>query len=91
MTKKKETNIKKLCNYPDSNPGYMGSKFTEVSTTLRRPMELTDKNNQPLQLCAARKVFSILVTVHLYTVMTEVCRWLTNAKPRKTDIRATDQ
>ena len=35
--------------------------------------------------------FSILVTVRLYTVMPEVCRWLTNEKQRKTDIRSTDQ
>ena len=36
-------------------------------------------------------VFSILVTVRLYTVMQEACRWLTNEKQRKTDIRLTDQ
>ena len=30
--------------------------------------------NQLLQLCTARTVFSILVTVRLYTVMVEVCR-----------------
>ena len=36
---------KKLCDYRDSNPGSMGSKSTEVSTTLPRPMELTDKNS----------------------------------------------
>ena len=36
--------------------------------------------NQLLQLCTARKVFSILVTVRLYTVMPEMCRWLTNEK-----------
>ena len=48
--KKKKTNRikkknKKICNYRDSNPQNMGSKSTEVSTTLCRPMELTDKNN----------------------------------------------
>ena len=32
-----------------------------------------------------------LVTVRLYTVMLEVCRWLTDEKQRKTDIRLTDQ
>ena len=32
-----------------------------------------------------------LVTVWLYTVMLEVCRWLTNEKQRKTDICLTDQ
>ena len=32
-----------------------------------------------------------LVAVLLYTVMPEVCRWLTNEKQRKTDIRLTDQ
>ena len=30
--------------------------------------------------------FSILVTVRLYTVMPEVCRWLIYEKQRKTDI-----
>ena len=44
-----------------------------------------------LQLCTARTVFSILVTVRLYTVMPEVCRWLTNENQRKTDMRLTDQ
>ena len=48
-------------------------------------------NNQLLQLCTARTVSSILVTVRLYTVMPEVCRWLTNEKQRKTDIPLTDQ
>ena len=48
-------------------------------------------NNQLLQLYTARTVFSILVAVRLYTVMPEVCRWLTNEKQRKTDIRLTDQ
>ena len=43
-----------------------------------------------LQLCTALTVFSILVTVRLYAVMPEVCRWLTNEKQRKTDIRLTD-
>ena len=47
--------------------------------------------NQLLQLCTARTVFSILVTVLLYIVMQEVRRWLTNEKPRTTDIRLTDQ
>ena len=28
------------------NPGYMSSKSTKVSTTLWRPMQFTDKNNQ---------------------------------------------
>ena len=32
--------------YRDSNSGSMGSKSIDVSTTLWRPMELTDKNNQ---------------------------------------------
>ena len=36
-------------------------------------------------------VFGILVTVRLYTVMPEVCRWQTNEKQRNTDIRLTDQ
>ena len=47
MTKKKEKkHKKKLCDYRDSNPGCIGSKSTEISTRLWRPMELTDKNNQ---------------------------------------------
>ena len=49
------------------------------------------EKNQLLQLCTARTVFSILVTVQLYTVMPEVCHWLTNEKQRKTAIRLTDQ
>ena len=52
---------------------------------------LNKEQNQLLQLCTARKVFSTLVTVRLYTVMPEVCRWLANEKQRKTDIRLTDQ
>ena len=51
----------------------------------------TESTNQLLQLCTARTVLSVLVTVRLYTVMPEVCRWLTNEKQRKTDIRLTDQ
>ena len=54
-------------------------------------MRVNNNNNQLLQLCTARTVFSILVTVRLYTVMPEVCHWLTNEKQRKTDIRLTDQ
>ena len=46
---------------------------------------------QLLQLCTARTVFSILVTERLYTVMAEVCRWLTNEKQRKTNRRVTEQ
>ena len=46
-----------------------------------------DYMNRLLELCTARIVFSILVTVRLYTVITEVSRWLTNEKQRKTDIR----
>ena len=46
-------------------------------------MKLKFTNKQLLQLCMARKVFSILVTVWLYTVMPEVCRWLTNEKQKK--------
>ena len=38
---KKKINMR----FQDSNPGSMGSKFTELSTTQWRPMELTDKNN----------------------------------------------
>ena len=47
--------------------------------------------NQLLQLCTARAVFSILVTVRLHTVIPEVWHSLTNEKQRKTDIRLTDQ
>ena len=35
--------------------------------------------------------FDILVTVRLYTVMTEVCHWLNNEKQRKTVLLLTDQ
>ena len=51
----------------------------------------TESTNQLLQLCTARTVLSVLVTVRLYTVMPEECRWLTNEKQSKTDIRLTDQ
>ena len=47
--------------------------------------------NQLLQLCTARTLFLILITVRLYTVISEVCRWQTNEKQRKTDIHLTDQ
>ena len=46
---------------------------------------------QLLQLCTARTVSSILVSVQLYTGELEVCHWLTNEKQRKTDVRLTDQ
>ena len=36
---------KKSRDYRDLNPGSMGSKSTEVSTTLWRPMTVIDKNN----------------------------------------------
>ena len=49
-------------------------------------------NNQLLQLCTARTVFTILVTVvQLFTVMPEVCHWLTNEKQRKSDNHLTDK
>ena len=47
--------------------------------------------NQLLRLCTARIVFLILITEGLYTVMSEVCCWLTNEKERKTAIHLTDQ
>ena len=34
---------------------------------------VVSEKNQLLQLCTARTVFSILVTVRLYTVMPDVC------------------
>ena len=37
---------KDLCGHRDSNPRYMDSKTTVVSTTLWRPMILIDINNQ---------------------------------------------
>ena len=43
--KKGKKNLKELCDNLDSNPGSMGSKSTEVSTMLWRPMDLADKNN----------------------------------------------
>ena len=48
-------------------------------------------HDQLVQLCTARLVLPILLTVWLYTVMPEVCRCLTNEKQRKTDIGLTDQ
>ena len=42
---KKKKKKKKKCDYRDSNPGSVGSKSTEVSITLWRPMKLSDKNN----------------------------------------------
>ena len=45
--KKKIIIIKKNpCDIRDMNPVYMGSKSTKKSTTLWRPMQFTDKNNQ---------------------------------------------
>ena len=44
-----------------------------------------------MQLCTACTVFSILVSVRLYTVKLEVCHWLTNEKQRKTDVRSTEK
>ena len=41
--KKKKKERKKKCDYRDSNPGNVGSKSTEVSTRLWRPIEFTDK------------------------------------------------
>ena len=35
--------------------------------------------------------FSVLVTVRLYNVMPEVCRWFINEKQRKAAIRLIDQ
>ena len=50
MTKKKiikkKSEKKKSCDFGDLNPGYIGSNSAKVSTTLWRPMQLTDKNNQ---------------------------------------------
>ena len=45
-TKKKYEKKKKSCDSRDSNPGYMGSKSTKISTTLWKPMHISDKNNQ---------------------------------------------
>ena len=47
MTKKKniKKKKKKICDYRDSNPGYMGSKATKVSTTLWRSIQFTDKKS----------------------------------------------
>ena len=54
-------------------------------------LECINDKNQLFQLRTARTVFSILIIVRLYPVMPEVCRWVTNEKQRKTDIRLTDQ
>ena len=65
---------------------HFNKKFQMIdhNRCLERPELLS---NQLLQLCMARTVLSILVTVRLYTVMAEVCRWLTNEKQRKSDRR----
>ena len=42
----KKKNLEKVCVPRDSNPGYIDSKTTVVSTTLWRPRALIDKNNQ---------------------------------------------
>ena len=47
---------------------------------------MTDGN-----LSFKNQLLQLLVTVQLYTVMPEVCRWVTNEKQRKTGIRLTDQ
>ena len=60
--------------------------ITSVSGTLSTNQMV----NQLLQLCTAAQCFR-LVTVRLYSVMPEVCRWLTNEKQRKTDICLTNQ
>ena len=44
---------------------------------------VASEKNQLLQLCTARTVFPILVTVRLYTAMPEVCHWMTIEKQRK--------
>ena len=50
IKKKKKKKEKKLGGHRDSNPGYMDSKTTVVSTTLWRPMEFK-KNNQYINIC----------------------------------------
>ena len=50
-----------------------------------------DYNVPPIAAMHDGTVFSILVNVQLYTVMSMVCHWLTNEKQRKTDIHLTDQ
>ena len=50
-----------------------------------------DEKLKKKQLCTASTVFWIMVTVRLYTVMPEVCYWLTNEKQRKTDTCLTNQ
>ena len=62
--------------------------FNCLSLRIRSPSAV-ETSNQLLQLCKAHKIFSI--SVRLDTVMSEACRWLTNEKQRKTDIRLTDQ
>ena len=44
--KTKKKNNKKNHAMANLNPGYMVSKSTKISTTLWRPMQFSDKNNQ---------------------------------------------
>ena len=44
--KNKKNNKENSCDSRDLNPGYMGAKSTKIFTTLWRPMQFTDKNNQ---------------------------------------------
>ena len=46
IKKNNNNNNKNLCESRDSNPGYMGSKSTKISTMLWRPMQFIHKNNQ---------------------------------------------
>ena len=65
MPKKK----KKICDYPDSNQGSLGSKSTEVSTMLWKPMELTDKNINIQYFTFLSKQLINLINTHIkYTL-----------------------
>ena len=64
------------------NPALFSKKKDSDNHNAKQVVSLQNTINQ---LCIARTVISILVTVRLYTVMPEVCRWLTNEKQRKND------
>ena len=72
-------------------PAYNSGLYNFCLSIVRLYVHSLLSSNQLLQLCTAHTVFSVLFTLQLYTVMPEVCRWLTNEKQRKIDICLTDQ
>ena len=68
--------------------------YTAILSASFRSNNTVNLINSSTSYCSYARpaqLFSILITVRLYTVMPEVYLWLTNEKQRKTDIRLTDQ